>query len=159
MLCFQYSVFPYYYWCFTIIFSLSCFGWRQRFYIWSPRRNWTRWTWQIWSLCISKFFFHPSGTAPSELSETPRWRNTPRPASIQHVTLHIALWSVFHRFFSFCRSPILNDHSGVVANSDHTSELVDWVRACIGIAMRWVTLRKSLLAFLLHARKMGFSLY
>jgi hypothetical protein len=30
---------------------------------------------------------------------------------------------------------------------------------CIGIAMRWVTLRKSLLAFLLPARKMQFSLH
>jgi len=32
-----------------------------------------------------------SGLAPSELSETPRWRITPCPASIQHVVFHIAL--------------------------------------------------------------------
>jgi len=62
-----------------------------------------------------------------------------------------------HCFFSFCRSSILNDHSGVVANCDYTSEWVHWVRACIGIAMGWVMLRKSLLTFLLPARKMQFS--
>ena len=44
----------------------------------------------------------------------------------------------------------LKKHTGVVANCDHTSEWVHWVHACIGIAMQWVTLRKSLLAFLLH---------
>jgi len=100
-----------------------------------------------------------SGRAPSEPSETPRWRVTPPAASIPRVTLHIALRSLFHRFFLLCRSPILNERSGVVANCDHTSEWVHWVRACIGIAMRWVTLRKSLLAFLLPERKMQFSLY
>ena len=46
-----------------------------------------------------------------------------------------------------------------MANCDHTSEWVHWVRACIGIAMLWVTLRKSLLTFLLPACKMQFSLY
>jgi hypothetical protein len=56
-------------------------------------------------------------------------------------------------------APILNHHSCVVANCDHTSEWVHWLRACIGIAMRWVTLRKSLLAFLLPARNIQFSLY
>ena len=100
-----------------------------------------------------------SGSAPSAPSEIPRWRITPRPASIQRVAFHIALWSLFHRFFSFSQSPILNNHSGLVANCDHTSEWVHWVRACIGIAMRWVTLRKSLLAFLLPAHKIQFSLY
>ena len=100
-----------------------------------------------------------SGRAPSEPSETPRWRITPPTASIQRVAFHIALLSLFHWFFSFCRSPILNDHSGVVANCDHTSEWVHWVRACIGISMLWVTRRKSLLAFLLPAPKMQFSLY
>jgi hypothetical protein len=54
------------------------------------------------------------------------------------------------RFFSLCRSPILNKQSGVVANCDHTWELVHWVHACIEIAMQLVTLRKSLLTFLLH---------
>jgi len=99
-----------------------------------------------------------SGCAPSERSETPRWRISPRPASIQRVTLYIALRSLFHCVLAFCRSPILNDHSGVVANCDYTSECVHWVRACIGVAMRWVTLRISLLAFLLPARKMHFTL-
>jgi hypothetical protein len=56
-------------------------------------------------------------------------------------------------------SPILNDHSGVVANCDNMSEWVDWVRGCIGITMCRVTLRISLLAFLLPARKMQFFLY
>jgi len=32
-----------------------------------------------------------SGRAPSEPSETPQWRTTPRPASIQHVAFHITL--------------------------------------------------------------------
>jgi len=99
-----------------------------------------------------------SGRAPSEPSETPQWRITPRPASMQRVALNIALQSLFHCLFAFCRSPILNDHSGVVANFDNTSEWVHSVRAGIGIAMRWVTLLISLLAFLLPVRKMQFSL-
>jgi len=57
------------------------------------------------------------------------------------------------------RSHISNEPSGVVANCDHTLELVHWVRACIGIAMQWVMQRKSLLAFLLPVCKMLFSLY
>jgi len=111
------------------------------------------------NISVRAEWLRQSGRAPSEPSETPRWWITPRPASIQRVAFHIALRSLFHRFFSFCRSPILNDHSGVVANCDYTSEWVHWVRACIGIAMRWVTLGISLLAFLLPARKMPFSLY
>jgi len=75
------------------------------------------------------------GCAPSEPSEPPRWPITPRPASIPRVELHIALRSPFRRFFSLCRSPILNKHSGVVADCDHTSEWVHCVHACIGIAM------------------------
>jgi hypothetical protein len=74
-----------------------------------------------------------SGRAPSEPSETPRWRITPRPASIPPAELHIALRSPFRRFFSLCRSPILNKHSGVVANCDHTSEWVQCVHAYIRI--------------------------
>jgi hypothetical protein len=74
-----------------------------------------------------------SGRTPSEPSETPRWRNTPRPAWIPRVELHIALRSPFRRFFSLCQSPILNKHSGVVANCDHTSEWVHCVHACIRI--------------------------
>jgi hypothetical protein len=46
-----------------------------------------------------------------------------------------------------------------VANCDNTSEWVHWVRACIGIAMRWVTLRICLLELLPPVRKMQFSLY
>jgi hypothetical protein len=80
------------------------------------------------------------GRAPSEPSETPRWQITRRPASRQRVAVYIALRSSFHYLFALCRSPILNHHSGVVANCDNTSEWVHWVRACIGIAMRWVTL-------------------
>ena len=76
-----------------------------------------------------------SGRAPSEPSETPRWRITPHPVSIPRVALHIALQSLFHRFFSLCRSPILNQHSGVGANCDHTLEWVHWVHACIWNAM------------------------
>jgi len=53
-----------------------------------------------------------SGRAPSEPSETFRWQFTPRAASIPCVALHIALHSLFHCFFSLCRSPILNEHSG-----------------------------------------------
>ena len=61
-------------------------------------------------------------------------------ASIQRGALYISLQSLFHHFFAVCRSPILIDHSGVVANCDHTLEWVHWVCACIGIAMQWVTL-------------------
>jgi len=78
-----------------------------------------------------------SGRTPSEPSETPRWRITPRPASRPRVASHIALRSPFRRFFSLCRTPILIKHSGVVVNCDHTSEWVHWVR-------------KSLLASDLH---------
>jgi len=105
---------------------------------------------------INKKHFRPgrmanqSGRAPSEPSETPQWRITPRPGSIPGVTWPIALWLPFRHFFSLCGSPILNKHSGVVANCDHMSEWVHWVHACIGIAMQLVMLRKSLLTFLLH---------
>jgi len=111
------------------------------------------------NISVRAEWLRPSGRAPSEPSETSRWRVTPRPASIPRVALHIALRSLFHHCFLLCRSPIINERTGVVANCDHTSEWVHWVHACIGIAMRWVTLRKSLLAFLLPARKMQFSLY
>jgi len=76
-----------------------------------------------------------SGCAPSEPSETPRWRITSHPVSIPRVALHIALQSLFHQFFSLRRSPILNEHSGIQAICDHTSEWVHWVHACIWIAM------------------------
>jgi len=67
--------------------------------------------------------------------------------------------SLFHCFFLFCRSPILNDYSGIVANCDNRLHCVHWVCTCIRIAMRWVMLQKSLLAFLLPVCKMQFSLY
>ena len=53
-----------------------------------------------------------SGLAPSEPSQRPRWRITPRAASIPRIVLNIALQSVFHRFFLLFRSPILTEHAG-----------------------------------------------
>jgi len=58
-------------------------------------------------------WLHQSGRGLSELSETRRWRLIPRRASIPCVVLHIALPLLFHRFFSLCRSPISNEHSGI----------------------------------------------
>ena len=98
-----------------------------------------------------------SGRAPSEPSEAPQRGITLRPALMQRIALYIALQSLLHHFFVLCQSPILNEYSGIVANCDHTSEWVHWVRACIRIPMHWVTLRKSLLAFLLPACKIQFS--
>jgi hypothetical protein len=49
------------------------------------------------------------------LSETSPSRLTHRPASIPCVMLNIALPSQFHRFFSLCRCPMLNEHSSVEA--------------------------------------------
>ena len=46
-----------------------------------------------------------------------------------------------------------------MANCDNTSQCVYWVCTCNGIALRWVTLQISLLAFHLPARNMQFSLY
>jgi len=47
-----------------------------------------------------------SGRAPSEPSETPRWRTSPLLASIPCIAFHIAFQSPLRRFFSLCRSPI-----------------------------------------------------
>jgi len=117
-------------------------------------------TWLTWILLTSAKnisvraeWLRQSERAPSELSEIPRWQITPRLALIPHFVLHITLRSLFRRFFSPCRSPVWNKDSGVVGNCDHKSELVDWVHAWIGIAMQWVTLQKSLLAFLLHSAR------
>jgi len=81
--------------------------------------------------------------APSEWTRSVRAvRDTPVAdystpgVNATRVALHIALRSLFRRFFSLCRSPNLNKHSGVVANCDHTSECVHWVHACIGITMQ-----------------------
>jgi hypothetical protein len=79
--------------------------------------------------------------------------------SIQPVALYIARHSLFDPFFACIRSSVLNDHSGIVANCDHTSECAYWVHACSGIAMQWVTLRRSLFTFFLSAHKMQCSLY
>jgi hypothetical protein len=87
------------------------------------------------NISVRAEWLRQSGRAPSEPSETPRWRITPRPASILRVALHIALRSPFGRFFSLCRSPVLDKHSGIVAKCDHMSEWVHWVHACIRIAM------------------------
>ena len=92
---------------------------------------------------ISKKHFRPGGMAPSEWTRSVRAvRDTPVAdystpgVNAARVALHIALRSLFHRFFSLCRDPNLNKHSGVVANCDHTSECIHWVHACIGIAMQ-----------------------
>jgi len=87
------------------------------------------------NISVQAEWLRQSGRAPSERSETPRRTMTPRQVSIQHVTLHIALRSPFRHFFSLCRSPIFNKHSGAVANCDHPSEWVHWVHICIGIAI------------------------
>jgi len=76
------------------------------------------------NISVRAEWLRQSGRSPSEPSETPRWRITPRPASMPRVALHIALRLPYRRFFSLCRSSILNKHSGVVANCDHTSEWV-----------------------------------
>jgi hypothetical protein len=55
-----------------------------------------------------------------------------------------------HRFFSFCPSSTLHKHCNVRAICDHTSECVHWVHDCVGIAIQWVILWKSLQRFLLH---------
>jgi len=102
------------------------------------------------TIAVRAGWLRHSGRPPPELSETPQWRIAPRPALIPCGVLRIALQSLFHHFFSLRRSPVLNKHSGVVANCDHTSKWVHWVHSCIRIAMHWVTLGKSLLAFLLH---------
>jgi len=86
------------------------------------------------NISVRAEWLRQSGRAPSEPSETPRRRITPLPAWILCVGLHIALRSLFRRFFSLCQSPIVHKHSGVEANCDHTSEWVHWVHACIGIA-------------------------
>ena len=61
----------------------------------------------------------------SELSQSPRWQITLRPAPIPSVALHISLRSQFCRFFSLCRYSIVNKHCGIVANCDHMSEWID----------------------------------
>jgi hypothetical protein len=67
--------------------------------------------------------------------------------------------SLFHNCFLLCQSPMLNEHSGAMAKCEQMSEWIHWVLACIGIAVGWVTMGKSLLAFLRLSRKVQFSLY
>jgi hypothetical protein len=83
------------------------------------------------NMSVRAEWLHQSGRAPSEPSETPQGRITPRQASIARVALHIALRTMFRHFFSLCRSPNLNKHSGVVANCDHTGECIHWVHGGI----------------------------
>jgi hypothetical protein len=96
------------------------------------------------SIDISKKHFCRGGMAPSEwmrsvraVRETPVADYSMPGVNATRVTLHIALRSLFLRFFSLCRSPNLIKHSGVVVNCDHTSECVHWVHASIGIAMQY----------------------
>ena len=118
---------------------ISCDGWPDSYQegnAWKPHcmntmTNWDAWYASAKNISVRAEWLHQSGCAPSESSETPRWRITPRPGLILRVALHIALRSLFRRFFSLCQSPIVHKHSGVV---DHTSEWVHWVHACIGIA-------------------------
>jgi len=57
------------------------------------------------NISVRAEWLRQSGRTPSEPSETPRWRNTPRPASIPRVALHIAVQSQFRRFFlRLCKS-------------------------------------------------------
>jgi len=107
------------------------------------------------NISIRAEWLRQSGRALSEPSKSPWWRIPPGPASIPRVASHIALQWQFCRFFSLCRSRILNKHSGVVANCDHNSEWVYWVHTNIGIAMQWVTLRISLLAFLQYQQNVN----
>ena len=79
------------------------------------------------NIAVRAEWLRQSGCAPSELSETPGWQTTQRPAPIRCVVWHIALRSRFRRFFSLCRYPIVNGHCGVLANCDHTSGWVHWV--------------------------------
>jgi hypothetical protein len=72
---------------------------------------------------------------------------------------HITLPSQFDDFFSLYQSGIVNAHSEVLTNCDHTFEWVHWARACIGIAMGRVVLENPLLLFILPVRNMQFSLY
>jgi hypothetical protein len=117
------------------------------------------------SCCISKKYFRPGRMAPSEWTHSARGfrdalvadYSAPGVTSTRRIPYH-PLIAVLP-FLLVLSVSYLNDHSGVVANCDFMSEWVHWVRACIGIAMQWVTLRKSRLAFHLPAHKMKFSLY
>lgn len=101
-------------------------------------------------------WLHRSGHSLSEPSEIHWLGITALPASLQTLALHVALRSLFHHFFQFCKSSSSNYESGVVANCDYTAEWDHGVWDSIGIAMRLVRMGKSLLMFLLPAPKMHF---
>ena len=102
------------------------------------------------NISVEAEWLHTSLHTQSEVLETPHGRITPPLAAIPCVALHITFRTPFGYFFSLCRYSILNKHSGIVANCDHTLELVHWVYACIGIAMHGVMLRISLFTFPLY---------
>ena len=64
------------------------------------------------NISVRAEWLRQSGLGNSGPSETPRWRISARAALVPHAALHIALRTLFNRFFSLCRSPILNEHSG-----------------------------------------------
>jgi len=119
---------------------------------------------RYWSV-ISKKYFRPGRMAPSE------WMRSIRAVRDTPVADYSAPGLNTTRRIAYCPpnavSPVLLALSVFYfkrtlwrwANCDHTSKWVHWVYVCIWIALRWVTLRKSLLAFLLPVRKMQFSLY
>jgi len=104
-------------------------------------------------------WLHQSRFTPEVVSETSRQRITPCKALRRCVTLYFALQLQCQQFSSCCWSPNFNETSAVVANSDHTSELVHCVHAWITIAIQWIIGAKSLLALLLLVRKVQFSLF
>jgi len=73
---------------------------------------WFRCPSSVKNISVRAEWLHQSRRALSEPSETPWWRITPRTASIPPVALHVSLRSLFHCFFSLCRSPILKQHYG-----------------------------------------------
>ena len=79
------------------------------------------------NISVRAEWLRQSGCPPSKPSGTPRWQTTQRPAPIRRVALHIAFRSRYHRFFSLCRYPIVNEQCGVQANCDHTSGWGHWV--------------------------------
>jgi len=111
-------------------------------------------------ILMRKKHFRPCRMAPSEWTPSIRAiRDIPVAAysvpgtnTTRCVACHppIAV-SPFLLALSVC---LLNKRSGVVANCDRTSERGHWVRAWIGIGMRWVMLRKPRLPFLLPDRTM-----
>jgi len=83
------------------------------------------------NILVREQWLRQSVHAPSEPPETPWWQITLPPDSIQHVALHIAFQSRFHLVVSHHLSSILNAHTCVGGNSDHTSDWVHWEHACI----------------------------